>query len=185
MMWRRVGTAVRWQPSTGAGWPGISVSNSQRQSGTVTNLPAAWNSNAMAPTVQAHLVASPDRFGTVVPVVVRPDPAGGYDVLGAAGAWWPCARRGSTRFRARSWTAGRRRPCAGPLPRPRTARRTLAVWEVPGLGFASACKYFDTRAALGRLLMNRLASLAECELEVWSEQKSPPHCRGGASRHLA
>ncbi len=55
---------------------------------TVTNLPAAqlhpapWNPNAMTPAMQEHLTASLDRFGVVVPVVVRPDPGGGYEVLG-------------------------------------------------------------------------------------------------------
>lgn len=47
---------------------------------------------------------------------------------------------------------------------------TLAVWEVQGLGFVSAREGFDTRTALGRLLMNLLASLAEFELEVLSER---------------
>ncbi len=47
---------------------------------------------------------------------------------------------------------------------------TLAVWEVQGLGFVSAREGFDTRTALGRLLMNLLASLAEVELEVLSER---------------
>ncbi len=47
---------------------------------------------------------------------------------------------------------------------------TLAVWDVQGLGFVSAREGFDTRTALGRLLMNLLASLAEFELEVLSER---------------
>ena len=56
----------------------------------VINLPATqlhsapWNPNAMAPAMQAHLAASLDRFGLVVPVVVRADPAGGYEVLGGS-----------------------------------------------------------------------------------------------------
>lgn len=49
-------------------------------------------------------------------------------------------------------------------------RDTLAVREVQGLGFVSAREGFDTRTALGRLLMNLLASLAEFELEVLSER---------------
>ena len=47
---------------------------------------------------------------------------------------------------------------------------TLAVWEVQGIGFVSARERFDTRTALGRLLLNLLASLAEFELEVLSER---------------
>ncbi len=47
---------------------------------------------------------------------------------------------------------------------------TLAVWEVQGIGFVSVREGFDTRTALGRLLLNRLASLAEFELEVLSER---------------
>ena len=47
---------------------------------------------------------------------------------------------------------------------------TLAVWEVQGIGFVSAREGFDTRTALGRLLLNLLASLAEFELEVLSER---------------
>ena len=46
----------------------------------------------------------------------------------------------------------------------------LAVWEVQGIGFMSAREGFDTRTALGRLLLNLLASLAEFELEVLSER---------------
>jgi DNA invertase Pin-like site-specific DNA recombinase len=47
---------------------------------------------------------------------------------------------------------------------------TLAVWEVQEIGFVSAREGFDTRTALGRLLLNLLASLAEFELEVLSER---------------
>ncbi len=47
---------------------------------------------------------------------------------------------------------------------------TLAVWEAQRLGFVSAREGFDTRTALGRLLLNLLASLAEFELEVLSER---------------
>ena len=47
---------------------------------------------------------------------------------------------------------------------------TLAVWEVQGIGFVSAREGFDTRTAIGRLLLNLLASLAEFELEVLSER---------------
>ena len=48
--------------------------------------------------------------------------------------------------------------------------QTLAVWEAQGIGFVSAREGFDTRTALGRLLLNLLASLAEFELEVLSER---------------
>ena len=42
---------------------------------------APWNPNTMAPAMTAHLRASLDRFGPVVPLVVRVD-APGYEVLG-------------------------------------------------------------------------------------------------------
>ena len=47
---------------------------------------------------------------------------------------------------------------------------TLAVWEAQGIGFASAREGFDTRTALGRLLLNLLASLAEFELATLRER---------------
>ncbi len=47
---------------------------------------------------------------------------------------------------------------------------TLAVWEAQRIGFVSAREGFDTRTALGRLLLNLLASLAEFEVEVLSER---------------
>jgi len=48
--------------------------------------------------------------------------------------------------------------------------QTLQVWEAQGIGFVSAREGFDTRTALGRLLLNLLASLTEFELEVLSER---------------
>lgn len=42
---------------------------------------AAWNPNTMPPAMTTHLRASLDRFGPVVPLVVRPE-ADGYEVLG-------------------------------------------------------------------------------------------------------
>jgi len=42
---------------------------------------ASWNPNTMAPAMTAHLRASLDRFGPVVPLVVRID-GPGYEVLG-------------------------------------------------------------------------------------------------------
>lgn len=47
---------------------------------------------------------------------------------------------------------------------------TLAAWEPVGVDFKSVREGFDTGTALGRLLMNLLASLAEFELEVISER---------------
>jgi DNA invertase Pin-like site-specific DNA recombinase len=47
---------------------------------------------------------------------------------------------------------------------------TLAVWEMSGVDFVSVREQFDTSTALGRLLMNLLASLAEFELEMISER---------------
>ncbi|MFQ6029527.1 MAG: recombinase family protein [Dehalococcoidia bacterium] len=47
---------------------------------------------------------------------------------------------------------------------------TLAAWEVVGVGFQSVRERFDTSTALGRLLLNLLASLAEFELELIRER---------------
>ena len=47
---------------------------------------------------------------------------------------------------------------------------TLAAWQIADVAFVSAREGFDTSTALGRLLMNLLASLAEFELEVLSER---------------
>jgi DNA invertase Pin-like site-specific DNA recombinase len=46
----------------------------------------------------------------------------------------------------------------------------LSVWQAEGIDFLSARESFDTRTALGRLLLNLLASLAEFELEVLRER---------------
>ena len=47
---------------------------------------------------------------------------------------------------------------------------TLAAWEVVGVSFKSMKEQFDTSTALGRLLLNLLASLAEFELEMILER---------------
>ena len=47
---------------------------------------------------------------------------------------------------------------------------TLATWEVVHVDFRSIREGFDTSTALGRLLMNLLASLSEFELEMISER---------------
>lgn len=47
---------------------------------------------------------------------------------------------------------------------------TLAVWDPLPIGFLSAQEGFDTTTALGRLLLNLLASLAEFELEMIRER---------------
>ena len=47
---------------------------------------------------------------------------------------------------------------------------TLAAWEAVEVDFKSVREGFDTGTALGRLLMNLLASLAEFELETISER---------------
>jgi DNA invertase Pin-like site-specific DNA recombinase len=47
---------------------------------------------------------------------------------------------------------------------------TLAIWDPLGIGFLSAQEGFDTTTALGRLLLNLLASLAEFELELIRER---------------
>lgn len=46
----------------------------------------------------------------------------------------------------------------------------LAAWEVVGVSFKSLREQFDTSTALGRLLLNLLASLAEFELELIRER---------------
>jgi len=47
---------------------------------------------------------------------------------------------------------------------------TLAAWELVGVSFKSLREPFDTSTALGRLLLNLLASLAEFELELIRER---------------
>ncbi|MHB1956397.1 MAG: recombinase family protein [Sulfobacillus sp.] len=47
---------------------------------------------------------------------------------------------------------------------------TLAVWDPLPIGFLSSQEGFDTTTALGRLLLNLLASLAEFELELIRER---------------
>ncbi len=47
---------------------------------------------------------------------------------------------------------------------------TLAAWEMVGVSFKSYREQFDTSTALGRLLLNLLASLAEFELELIRER---------------
>ena len=47
---------------------------------------------------------------------------------------------------------------------------TLRAWEAVGVSFRSVREQFDTSTALGRLLLNLLASLAEFELEMIRER---------------
>jgi DNA invertase Pin-like site-specific DNA recombinase len=47
---------------------------------------------------------------------------------------------------------------------------TLDAWELVGVSFKSLREQFDTSTALGRLLLNLLASLAEFELELIRER---------------
>ena len=47
---------------------------------------------------------------------------------------------------------------------------TLAAWELVGVSFQSLREQFDTSTALGRLLLNLLASLAEFELDLIRER---------------
>ena len=46
---------------------------------------------------------------------------------------------------------------------------TLAAWDLVGVSFKSLREQFDTSTALGRLLLNLLAALAEFELELIRE----------------
>lgn len=48
----------------------------------------------------------------------------------------------------------------------RHLHQTLEVWEPYGVQLVSVTEGFDTRTAMGRLLVNLLGSLAEFELEV-------------------
>lgn len=47
---------------------------------------------------------------------------------------------------------------------------TLYAWELSGISFKSIREQFDTSTALGRLLLNLLAALAEFELELIRER---------------
>jgi len=47
---------------------------------------------------------------------------------------------------------------------------TLAAWDLVSVNFKSIREQFDTTTAIGRLLMNLLASLAEFELEMIRER---------------
>ena len=47
---------------------------------------------------------------------------------------------------------------------------TLAAWEMVGVSFKSLREQLDTSTALGRLLLNLLAALAEFELELIRER---------------
>ena len=47
---------------------------------------------------------------------------------------------------------------------------TLSVWEISGISFRSIREEFNTGTAVGRLMMNLLASLAEFELELIRER---------------
>ena len=47
---------------------------------------------------------------------------------------------------------------------------TLHTWEALGIAFKSTREQFDTSTALGRLLLNLLAALAEFELELIRER---------------
>jgi len=47
---------------------------------------------------------------------------------------------------------------------------TLSAWEAVGISFKSIREQFDTSTALGRLLLNLLAALAEFELELIRER---------------
>ena len=47
---------------------------------------------------------------------------------------------------------------------------TLATWDALGIQFKSIREQFDTGTAVGRLLLNLLASVAEFELEMIRER---------------
>ena len=47
---------------------------------------------------------------------------------------------------------------------------TLATWELQGIEFRSIREQFDTGTAVGRLLLNMLAAVAEFELEMIRER---------------
>jgi DNA invertase Pin-like site-specific DNA recombinase len=47
---------------------------------------------------------------------------------------------------------------------------TLAAWDILGISFKSIREQFDTGTAVGRLLLNLLAAVAEFELEMIRER---------------
>ena len=47
---------------------------------------------------------------------------------------------------------------------------TLSAWELVGVSFNSLTEQFDTSTAMGRLILNLLAALAEFELELIRER---------------
>ena len=47
---------------------------------------------------------------------------------------------------------------------------TLSAWELVGVSFNSLTEQFDTSTAIGRLILNLLAALAEFELELIRER---------------
>ena len=47
---------------------------------------------------------------------------------------------------------------------------TLSAWELVGVSFNSIREHFDTSTAIGRLILNLLAALAEFELELIRER---------------
>ena len=47
---------------------------------------------------------------------------------------------------------------------------TLAIWDALGIQFKSIREQFDTGTAVGRLLLNLLAAVAEFELELIRER---------------
>ena len=47
---------------------------------------------------------------------------------------------------------------------------TLSVWDMVGVGFLSLKENFDTSTAVGRLMLNLLASVAEFELDLIRER---------------
>jgi DNA invertase Pin-like site-specific DNA recombinase len=47
---------------------------------------------------------------------------------------------------------------------------TLSAWDMLGIKFKSLQESFDTNSAIGRLMMNMIASVAEFELEIISER---------------
>ena len=47
---------------------------------------------------------------------------------------------------------------------------TLSAWEMVGVSFVSVREQFDTSTAIGRLMLNMLASIAEFELEMIRER---------------
>ena len=59
---------------------------------------------------------------------------------------------------------------------------TLSAWELVNVSFNSIREHFDTSTAIGRLILNLLAALAEFELELIRVSRAVQKCTSGAEQ---